>query len=91
MSEDERDLVRRLQARADSMRPEPIELMLDNQPGPYKVPLCTRVGLLNTDDMQGLRLETDKGHVVLLPMTGEALESLRDLCERFLRPDEPTN
>jgi hypothetical protein len=89
MSDDE--LVRRLQARANAMRSEPIELTLGSQPGPYRVPLCTRVGLMNTEDIQGLRLETDKGQVVLLPMTGEALESLRNLCERFLRPNEPTN
>jgi hypothetical protein len=91
MSDDVRKLVERLQARADAMREEPIELMLGSQPGPYKAPLCNRVGLLNTPDMRGLRLETDKGHVVLVPMTDEALLSLLSLAEFCIRPDEATN
>jgi hypothetical protein len=91
MSDDERKLVEKLQARADAMRKEPIELMLGSQPGPYRVPLCSRVGLLDNSDMRGLRLETDKGHVVLIPMTDEALLSLLDLAERYIRPDEATN
>jgi hypothetical protein len=91
MSEDVRKLVAGLQARADAMRSEPIELMLGNQPGPYKAPLCIRVALMNTPDMRGLRLETDKGHVLLIPMNDEVLLSLSSLAEMFIRPDEPTN
>jgi len=91
MSDDVRKLVERLQARAEAMREEPIELMLGSQPGPYKVPLCNQAGLLSTPDMRGLRLETDKGHVVLVPMTDEALLSLLGLAERYIRPDEATN
>jgi hypothetical protein len=91
MSSEENELIRRLQARADAMRKEPIELMLGSQPGPYKAPLCNRAGLMNIPDMQGLRLETDKGHVLLIPMTDEALLSLLDLAERYIRPDEATN
>jgi hypothetical protein len=91
MNEEERKLVERLQARAEAMRDEPIELMLGSQPGPYKAPLCSRVGLISSPDMRGLRLETDKGHVVLVPMTDEALLSLMGLAESYIRPDEPTN
>ena len=60
MSDDLRKLVASLQARAEAMRDEPIELMLGNQPGPYKVPLCNKAGLMNTPDMRGLRLETKR-------------------------------
>jgi hypothetical protein len=89
--EEERKLVERLQARASAMRKEPIELMLGNQPGPYITPQCIRVGLQNTEDMTGLRLETDKGHVVLVPTTDEALLSLLDLGQHFIRPDAAPN
>jgi len=85
--DDPTEIVRRLQAHADARPEAPIELTLGNQPGPYKVPLCTRVGLMSAPDMLGLRLETGKGHVILLPLSREALETLRNLME-FARPDE---
>lgn len=91
MSDDVRKLVEQLQARADAMREQPIELMLGSQPGPYITPQCNRVALMNTPDMRGIRLETDKGHIVLVPMTDEALLTLLDLAEHFIRPDEAPN
>ena len=90
-SEEEDEIVRRLQARADAMREKPIELILGSPPGPYITPLCTQVGLQGNEGKTELLLETKNGHVILVPISSDALGSLLSLVEHFVRPDEPLN
>ena len=91
MSKDEDDLVRRLQSRADAARSQPIALRLDSPPGPYKLPLCNRVGVNGSEGSAELLLQTKSGHLIVAPVTNEALADLLDIVERFVRPNKPSN
>lgn len=75
---DERDkLVRRLQAQADAMRDQPIELILADQPGPYRLPKCQR-GSVNIPDVNTVELilGTEHGQRILVEMDFAGFEAL---------------
>jgi hypothetical protein len=83
MSDDE--LVRRMQARADAMRDQPIELILANAPGPYRLPKCTTAGLnVPYPHRPELILDTENGQRILIELDPEALEALGDLISLAL-------
>ena len=77
MSDNDDDLVRRLQARANAMRNPPIQLKLGTGPGPYQLPLCNRAGVHILDAYKAeLILDTESGQRILVPLTSDAIESL---------------
>lgn len=93
MGESEDEIVRRLQAKSDQDRSEPIEVEWPD-PGPYRIPACTgQQGLvdLNNDRWVELLLETDTSQIVRVPMTRElAYEIYQALAaygpDRLLKP-----
>jgi hypothetical protein len=86
MDEDEeRELVRRLQERANAMGP-PVELMLANAPGPYRLPKCNYVALNILDPNRAeLILDTEHGQRILIEVDSKVVETSRDLTAFALK------
>ncbi len=87
MSSEENDLVRRLQAKADGLRKEPLQLLLAKDPGPYQLPLCTRVSvhILDSDTAQ-LILDTESDQRILVPLSVDLLAALKGTIAAALTP-----
>jgi hypothetical protein len=92
MSDNDDDLVRRLQARANAMRNPPIQLKLGTGPGPYQLPLCNRAGVHIVDAYTAeLILDTESGQRILVPLTSDAIESLEGVLSFVLKRNRPAN
>ncbi len=87
MSSEENDLVRRLQAKADGLRKEPLPLLLGNDFGPYQLPLCIRASVYIEDSgMAQLILDTKDDQQILIPLSVELLRSLGGAISTSLTP-----
>jgi hypothetical protein len=68
------------------MRDQPIELILANQPGPYRLTKCISVALNILDpDRAELILDTKSGQRILVELDSEAIEALGDLISLALK------
>jgi hypothetical protein len=80
------EIMRRLQARADSERPETIEF---NGPGPFELPKCShQVSALTIpkEEYFVLQLETEeRDQRLLIPVSVRALPSLKALVDHLVK------
>ena len=89
--EDVRKLVEHLQAQADAMRDQPIEIQLANQPGPYQLPKCTSVGLIiHSPNKAELLLHAETGQQIQVEIDTQVMRTLHELTKAALnRPHNP--
>lgn len=90
MSETPEELMRRLQAEADGLSKGPIELTLGDELRQFQTPPCIAAGIVFPDvGMAQLRLRTQKGQYLLIPLSEQALLSLKNILNRFVeeRPE----
>ena len=85
MSDDKKELARRLQAMSDALQ-EPIELRLAKGPRPYQLSKCTGVGLNILDPNKAeLLLATEQGHRILIEIDSQTAETLHDLLSNAFK------
>ena len=91
MPDEKDELVRRLQAQADGMRDQPIELTLANMPGPFRLPKCQRAGVNILDGHRAeLIFDTERGQRILVEMDSAVFESLHGAMSFALKNGKKT-
>ena len=77
-----REIIRRMQARAANLRPEPIDIQLGDS-GPYRLPRCTKVlsFLVRDKTTVEVELETEKGQRIRIPIEGSQIRDLQFLSQ----------
>jgi hypothetical protein len=77
MSDEERELIRQLQAKTDAYAKGEVELPLGDQPGLYRLPRCTTAGVIvRSPDTAELLLDIQDGQRILVEIGIEAFQAL---------------
>jgi hypothetical protein len=85
-NEDIPEMVRRLQRAADGYGKGEVALTLENEPRLYRLPKCTKVGLIHhSPDKVELLLDTECEHRFLIELDSNTAETLYDLLEHTFR------
>jgi hypothetical protein len=86
MTETPEEIVRRLQAQTDALSKGSIELNLGTDPALYQLPPCISAGVDFPEvGMAQLRLDTQRGHRLMIPLSDEAVLSLRNILNLFVK------
>jgi hypothetical protein len=89
-SDEERELVRRLQAVADGYGKGEVELSLADQPRLYRLPKCKTAGMMHYNSNRAeLLLDTEGDHRFVIELDSKAAETLYHLLEITFRGTQP--